>query len=237
MKLISVIEITGTITVLSGLHIGTGAPDFTIGGVDLPVVRDHLRNPYIPASTIRGRMRALLELRSGLIDSEKPSEVPLIAIATDSSDTIKSAIATKLIKFFGVSSRRSGGTEQRNYFGSSRLMVADGVLIDSSSAKVVTETKYETSLNRITGIATPRQIERIVSGTIFRNSFGIKVFEGDNEDESIGLLIDGLRAIEQDALGGHGSRGYGKVKFSLDGLYEARLRANKEITTLLSQAA
>ena len=58
------IEITGTIEVVSGLHIGTSNAFSAIGAIDSYVIRDVYNNyPMIPGSSLKGKMRSLLAKR------------------------------------------------------------------------------------------------------------------------------------------------------------------------------
>ena len=59
--MISKIEITSELEVLTGMHIG-GTNEFAaIGAIDSPVVRDVIsRLPMIPGSTLKGKMRTLM---------------------------------------------------------------------------------------------------------------------------------------------------------------------------------
>jgi CRISPR-associated protein Csm3 len=54
--------IKGEIEVVTGLHIGGSSSYSAIGAVDSPVVRDSVTgNPIIPGSSLKGKMRALLQ--------------------------------------------------------------------------------------------------------------------------------------------------------------------------------
>ena len=54
--------IKGKIVCETGLHIGGITEGVEIGGVDLPVIRDSLTEiPYIPGSSLKGKLRHLLE--------------------------------------------------------------------------------------------------------------------------------------------------------------------------------
>ena len=94
------------------------------------------------------------------------------------------------------------------------------------------EDKYENTINRITARANPRNFERVVSGTRFSFSMNYKVFEnvdGDVVDEELfGYVIEGLKLIELDALGGAGSRGCGQVKFLIKS--DGELKSIDQIT-------
>ena len=56
------IFVTGSIEVVTGLHIGGSRTAQAIGGVQNSVVRDPVtRRPYIPGSSLKGKLRSLLE--------------------------------------------------------------------------------------------------------------------------------------------------------------------------------
>ena len=104
---------------------------------------------------------------------------------------------------------------------SSRLQFQDSLLSDKSIEEFkevefdlpYTEIKYENTINRTTGIANPRQLERVPAGSEFdfKIVYNIEKIEDLKEDmENILLMID---VLEDDYLGGHGTRGYGRIKF------------------------
>ena len=202
MKLTGISEITATLKVETGLHIGAGDLEMRIGGVDNPVIRHPVtEHPYLPGSSIKGKMRALLEWRTGAIKDDKP-----LGINQRSEPGVE-----PILKLFGI-----GGGEADADIGPSRLSVADAALTDdlagSGRNEPLTEIKSENSINRVTGVAqNPRHTERVASGTTFAFRATLRRFEGD--EDLLGLLLDGLKLIELDSLGGSGSRGYGKVRF------------------------
>lgn len=206
------IEFVYTIEVLTGLHIGGSKDNVEIGGIDLPVIKLPLddNKPYIPGSSLKGKIRSLLEQSNGM---EKPGADGLDAQKTNS-----------IRNLFGVNEKKENGkiTIENQ---PSRLIVRDAKLT-ADSVKLLkdsqmnldmpyTEGKWENSVNRITGKAdNPRQIERVPSGVKFEASFIINVWEGDKEEDLKNLLQEGINLLELDYLGGNGSRGYGHVKFT-----------------------
>ena len=80
------------------------------------------------------------------------------------------------------------------------------------------EVKFENTINRISGEAMPRQIERSISGSIYPLEivYQVSVNDSDYKEllEDISTLCNGMRLLQYDYLGGHGTRGYGKIKFS-----------------------
>ena len=71
-QLIKKIVITGEIIAESGIMIGGSTSAFEIGGTDKQVIRNPINKmPYIPGSTLKGKMRSLLELNKGTISRDR----------------------------------------------------------------------------------------------------------------------------------------------------------------------
>lgn len=195
----SKLEITGKIEVLTGMHIG-GSKEFSaIGAVDSPVIRDTYSNlPFIPGSTLKGKLRYLLQ--------EKYGEKAKDERTTHNDDDIR------VKRLFGASNDKSGEEPMK-----SRLYFSDSFISNEESLKKIgldemTEVKFENTINRFTAIANPRQIERVIRGVEFDMSI-IYNAEIDSEvEEDIKHLKEAFTLLEYDYLGGSGSRGYGKVK-------------------------
>src|SRR3981081_3582259 len=66
LTFIGKLVLEGELICATGLHIGAGKGSLEIGGADNPVVKDAFGVPYIPGSSLRGRLRSLLEQASGL---------------------------------------------------------------------------------------------------------------------------------------------------------------------------
>ncbi len=189
--------INGTIKLITGLHIGTSGDFSAIGAVDTIVIRDSVTNkPIIPGSSLKGKMRYLLAR------TKYNSSLELEDIKKE-DNSIK--------RLFGSS----------DPVVTSRLQFQDILLSDKSIEKLkdaefdlpYTEIKYENTIDRATGIANPRQQERVPAGSEFdfKIVYNIEKLEEINEDmHNILLMID---ILEDDYLGGHGTRGYGRVKF------------------------
>jgi CRISPR-associated protein Csm3 len=77
----------------------------------------------------------------------------------------------------------------------------------------ITEVKSENAIDRITSQANPRTLERVPAGARFRVRMILDIL--CEEDKAlVPRVIEGLRLLEDDALGGGGSRGSGRVRFS-----------------------
>lgn len=187
------IEITGEIEVLTGMHIGGSNAFAAIGAVDSPVVRDVRTNrPMLPGSSLKGKLRSLLA-------------------KTYNDNVVKhDADHPRIIRLFG--------SAQKEHVKCSRLLVPDMFLTKRSVDELkerdlgLTEVKFENTINRLTAVANPRQIERVVRGTAFDLEL---IYNAEIEEEiaeDMETLAQGLKLLQYDYLGGHGSRGYGKVR-------------------------
>lgn len=212
MKLTKILTIKAQLVCVSGLHIGAGDTEMHIGGIDNTVIRNPLTNvPYIPGSSLKGKIRSLLEWRSGAV-REKP-----LSLADYQNGERRDVLS--ILQLFGVGGGDQLTNEKALVLGSSRLSFWDCELneawrksIDDANL-LTTEAKSENSINRISGVADhPRFTERVVAGARFDFRLSMKVLERD-EEGLLRTILSGLRLLEADSLGGSGSRGYGKVKF------------------------
>lgn len=223
MRLREIKTLEGIITLKSGLHIGSGNMEMHIGGTDSPVIKHpHTLEPYIPGSSLKGKVRSLLEMESGLMihtDGDVVSGKTLQKSEVESNSDLK-AKCEAILKIFGSS---GADKEDEMGFGPTRASFADCYLDDDWKQKakdnrwLLTEEKSENVINRIKGTAEhPRFIERVPEGTKFKFLLTFKVLQdGDNKlfDE---VLLKGLKLLEMDALGGNGSRGYGRITFEFN---------------------
>jgi CRISPR-associated protein Csm3 len=205
----------GKIKCLTGMHIGTSRESLEIGGLDSPVLRDPATKlPYIPGSSLKGKMRSILERLK-----DKPFNRNAAQILQHVCDNEKDAYVCPVCRLFG-----STGKGERGNFPA-RLSVRDCEFFGDHD-KFVSEVKFENSLDRITAAANPRQIERVTAGAEFSMEL---VYDVETQsvngktDCSLGYLKDDLgniltllNLIEHDSIGGHGSRGYGKVEFKIE---------------------
>lgn len=207
-KLIKKIDISGKIILKTGLHIGGTNSSMSIGGIDTAVIRNPLTNqPFIPGSSLKGKMRSLLEVSLGDIGGRQGN------ITNGPSNS------GKVADLFG---NAIGGENQKP----SRVIVRDSNLLDAEKLLAKTEIPYtegktEVVIDRITSTANPRQIERVPAGAEFELNIVLNVWEQDNnEKELIENLFKSLQLVHDDYLGGSGSRGYGQVAFQITKMEE-----------------
>ncbi|HDR0996698.1 type III-A CRISPR-associated RAMP protein Csm3 [Pasteurella multocida] len=213
MKLNNIIEIKAKLVLKTGLHIGAGDSEMHIGGIDNAVIKHPItHSPYIPGSSLKGKIRALLEWRSGEVKSE-PLNLKSLQHAKDPS------AVKNILSLFGVTGDSQNDEATLAEIGVSRLAFWDCALNKEWESTItadnlmLTEAKTENMINRISSLAEhPRQTERVPAGAEFDFKLTMRQFEGDSE-ALLDLLLKGLRLLELDSLGGSGSRGYGKVKF------------------------
>ena len=203
----------GIITAKTGLHIGGTNTAMGIGGPDKLVVRNPLTNiPYIPGSSLKGKMRSLIELRYACCDTDKKGNVGPCQDPKSKSGML-----------FGTAGKEN---DQKH---PSRVIFRDAPLIvnndggeygsegiDFSHTDLpYTESKTEVSIDRVTSAANPRTFERVPAGAKFRFEMVLNVFEGEDKEMMDSLLNEAMALLENDYLGGNGSRGYGQVKFEV----------------------
>ena len=202
-KLEKKIKIEATVTLLTGLHIGGNTDNVEIGGIDSPVIKLATKDgqPYIPGSSLKGKMRCLLEQAFGIAkvgDTGKEMECGKMNVRD----------------FFGYAGNNNAKP--------SRLIVRDAMLTDESESALrtaenldmpYTEGKNENTIDRVTARSNPRLIERVPAGAKFKAEFIINKWDDDDEQQQIELFREAISLLENDYLGGSGSRGYGQVHF------------------------
>jgi CRISPR-associated RAMP protein, csm3 family len=212
MKFTNIVEIKAKLVLQTGLHIGAGDSEMHIGGIDNSVIKHPLtQSPYIPGSSLKGKIRTLLEWRSGAVQNN-----PLTL-----KDVSKNPEEVKnILRLFGISGDTKNSEQEVAEIGVSRLAFWDCALNEDwekairDDNQLLTEAKSENTIDRITSTAgNPRQTERVPAGAKFDFKLTLRQFEGD-KPELLDLVLKGLKLLELDSLGGSGSRGYGKVKFT-----------------------
>lgn len=199
-QLVKKIKINTSITLITGLHIGGNSENVEIGGIDNPVIKLASKGdvPYIPGSSLKGKMRCLLEQAAG---------------------APKVGLDAKVNNLFGITESKANNTSNQP----SKIIVRDAMLSEDSKKMLLdcdnldmpyTENKFENVIDRVKGIAQhPRQTERVPAGAKFNAEFVINIWDDDDEQELLALFEKGIRLLENDYLGGSGSRGYGQIKF------------------------
>lgn len=200
------ILIEGKLEVVTGLHIGGSSSFAAIGALDSPVVRNSRDNqPMIPGSSLKGKMRSLLARQrnqkiSGNMDEDEEGTLRLFGSAKNGNVRV------------------------------GRLIFSDLFLAEQDSLESPVEVKFENSINRLTAVANPRQLERVIPGTQFNLKLLYELkdttdrekekhaeyYQGTEEEwilKDFQSLIDGMKLLELDYLGGSGTRGYGQVRF------------------------
>lgn len=224
-KLETIEKLEGTIVVETGLHIGAGDMEIHIGGTDNTVVKHpKTLEPYIPGSSMKGKMRSLLEHYLGLIQGANP--VSLKDLQSNPND--KNILS--ILQLFGASAGDdTDKKEVTKHNLISRLSFSDCFISKESKDEMLTEIKAENYINRASGTAgAPRFIERVPRGIKFDFKLTIKKYEGDDENYLKKIIDLGLLLLELDGIGGNGSRGYGRIKFE-DINFERKLSAYENL--------
>lgn len=224
LKLLGKLVLSGELHCETGLHIGAGKGSLEIGGADNPVVKDAFGLPYIPGSSLRGRLRSLLESALGLT---APSELVYLSkrrgqeVRIHQSDRPDDEICLLFGRNPGRMERVEGEAIEARSATPARLAVYDAPLDPESITPQmrenlddeITEVKSENAIDRITSQANPRTLERVPAGARFRVRMVLDIL--CEEDKALpARLVGGLRLLEDDALGGGGSRGSGRVRFA-----------------------
>lgn len=212
------LKITASINVLTGMHIGGSNVYSAIGAVDSPVIRDaKTQLPIIPGSTIKGKLRALMARNvSNSFILNEPDEDPI-----------------EVARLFG--------TAQKMHAQPTRLQFCDCFVTNADELKEVgiTEVKFENTIQRMTAAAMLRQIERVIRGSIFGFTLVYDIYNEEEISADFKHLSKGLKLLQMDYLGGHGTRGYGKIAFkdfcvvAVDGCIDKKQTQN--LTSILKE--
>ncbi len=216
--------VEGEIQCQTGLHIGAGKGSLEIGGADNPVVKDAFGIPYIPGSSLRGRLRSLLEQTLGLA---VPGELVYLSkrkgqeVRIHHSDRPDDEVCILFGRNPGRVEKVSGDVMEGATATPARLTVYDApLLVDSITPQMrenlddeLTEVKSENAVDRITSQANPRTLERVPAGARFRFRMVLDVLCSEDRP-LLARVAEALRLLEDDALGGGGSRGNGRITFT-----------------------
>jgi len=223
LGLIGKLLLDGEMICETGLHIGAGKGSLDLGGADNPVVKDAFGRPYVPGSSLRGRLRSLLEQAAGLVG---PEDLVYLSrrrgqeVRIHQSDDPGDEICLLFGRNPGRMERVSGDALEPAAATPARLTVYDAPLeLDSITAQMrenlddeLTEVKSENAIDRVTAQSNARTLERVPAGARFRVRMVLDILCPEDR-ELVAKLLEGLRLLEDDALGGGGSRGSGRVRF------------------------
>lgn len=218
MKLKKIISFDGTITCITGIAIKDANSDLSIGGADSEVIKNPLTNePYLPGSSLKGKMRSQLERKYGAKKFDRRSQTVTVTEEEPCGCGKKSCpICTVFGAHFNT----------RAESAPTRIIVRDCPMTDEFREEIQAlplergsylEVKGENIIDRKQGLAkSPRFMERVPAGASFELHIKLQIFEGDDEARLQGLVEEGLHMVEDSCLGGSGSRGYGQVKFTYE---------------------
>ena len=233
VKLTHKIVVEGRITLLTGLHIGGNNMGMEVGGVNATVIRNPVTGePYIPGSSLKGKIRSLLDQREGRF-------AKLGSIENGPDD----APEQTLVRFFGNVKGSGDNIPSKVLFRDCRMIGADILLKKVKTFDLpFTEVKTEVAIDRIKSSALPRSLERVPAGIEFNMSVVLNVWEGlphaIPEEDLLKLLFDGFQLLEKDYLGGKGSRGSGQVKIGIRNITKVEKDdLNKQIPALLKYSS
>jgi CRISPR-associated protein Csm3 len=219
---------------VTGLHIGGAAGKLEIGGVDSPVIRNPITGePYVPGSSVRGKMRSLTERWTGKeqnfpIGRTRGKEVYIHTCQADKNASEKDDLAQWRAKYQSTFQQCPvcsvfGVTGDEPVPHPTALIVRDARLSLDSVKELkraqtdlpFTEVKWEATIDRVTSAATPRQIERVPAGAVFEGLEMIYSIYGQSNLTHFPAILQALTLVEEDYLGGLGARGSGKVRFAI----------------------
>lgn len=217
MRLTLIRKITGQIELVSGLHIGGGNAEMHIGGTDNPVIKNPITDqPYIPGSSLKGKMRSLMEWRAGLVGHTEGRPIGFKDLAGLEGE--QQGQGKVVLKLFGGAPESAPDEALIREIGPTRLAFWDCNL-EASWVKnmrdrnlLLTEMKTENAIDRIRGVAEhPRNTERVPAGARFDFQLTLRVHD---DEDLLDEVLRGLKLLELTGLGGSGSRGYGKIRFA-----------------------
>jgi len=249
MKLLGIYKINYKLVVLTGIHIGGISEGLEIGGIDNPVIKDVYGQPYIPASSLKGKIRSLLEITRSCDDGKTCAE-------SNGGEPCGCGKCDICVLF--------GSSDAKKTYTISRLIFRDSY-IENQSFKLlqsiyepVTELKVENRINRITATTSSakggglRKTERVPAGAVFQGEINYVFIDHSDKqnDESvkvetdversgngviprrIRVLFEGMKLLTQSYLGGSGSRGYGRVAFaevSIDAIPASEFGGDRDV--------
>lgn len=215
MKLKKLISFDGTIDCITGIAIKGAGNDLGIGGADSEVIKNPLTNePYLPGSSLKGKMRSQLERKYGKMKIvQTKGRDKYLPCGCGSRDCL---ICTVFGAYLNTKAESAP----------TRIIVRDCPITEEFRQAIQNlplergnylEIKGENIIDRKQGISeSPRFMERVPAGASFELHIKLQIFEGDDEARLRDIVEDGLRMVEDSCLGSSGSRGYGQVKFTYE---------------------
>lgn len=197
--------ISGDLVAVTGLHIGGSKTVLDIGGIDLNVIKDAGGVPFIPGSSIKGKLRSLLAREHGSKDISEDAGTVVGELFGSVQGREDQAMPSRVIVRDAMLDREHFEKEKDMATGLFRELELD-----------YTEGKWENTIDRKTGAAKKgglRQLERVPAGARFRFELICNIFDDNKKSDHLREIIKAMRLLEDDYLGGHGSRGYGQVRF------------------------
>ena len=213
IKLYGRIFISAKIKTITGLHIGGSGTGLEIGGINNEIIRNPLNNqPYIPGSSLKGKMRSQMER---LENSPQNTDIGQAVIHTCKSS--EEYATCPVCNVFGIP---GGNPDEEDFSFPGRLIVRDVALTDKSVEELqdlrdlpFAEIKTEVTIDRVTSAAVPRSLERVPAGAVFGPAEMVYGIYKDEDFDRLKNVFEAMQLLEDDYLGGSGSRGSGKVKF------------------------
>ncbi|WP_029551586.1 type III-A CRISPR-associated RAMP protein Csm3 [Thermocrinis jamiesonii] len=220
---------------ITGLRVGGSKENFEIGGLDNPVIKTlaEIENydgegnvlpegaPYIPGSSLKGKMRSLLEWAKGRVDDMIKRAIHSAKNIVEEAGRACVCGKCEVCKVFGTGDAKTlDNLPLEELPGPPRLRVFDAyptwkslqMLKNILGENIFTEVKTENAINRLTSRANPRKVERVPAGVVFFGEMAFHLF-AEQDPELLRVVFEGMRLLEDDYLGGYGSRGSGKVRF------------------------
>ncbi len=206
--------ISADIVLKTGLHIGGTEEGFDIGGIDNPVIKDKVSGlPYIPGSSLKGKMRSLLEWAYDKVTIKQKDN------STEWEGKLCNDPAHPIGIVFGVAAEHHN-KEDKLPPGPTRLTVRDALPDEKQvqkweaamGEKIFTEAKTENTIDRLTSAANPRSMERVPAESVFKVTFIYDLYRPEDRNH-LKQLFEGMRLLEDSYLGGGGTRGSGQIIF------------------------
>jgi len=202
----------GYIEALTPLHVGSGRPELAREerGIDLPVIRNVAGVPYIPGSSLKGRIRAEAERIARSVGYEvcNPPDTDQMCGSLKSREEDLCIIC----QIFGTAGKRISRA--------SKVRFRDAPLMsDTPPGELGMEVRTGIALDRERGSVhrgALYTVEAVPAGSRFR----FEMVADNPTDEELRLLMAAIRSVEDTALGGQSSRGFGKVRIVIERVRE-----------------